>query len=106
MTERDLRVILSQNIRRLCGYRKLSQAEFAEKVDISIPFLIDIENGKKWVSPATLAKIAEALDIQVYELLKPQTVIPDTAVDILEKYKSDILSAFGETVDNVPIYGS
>jgi transcriptional regulator with XRE-family HTH domain len=101
MTEKDLRAILSKNIRKYRGYRKLSQAEFAEKIDISIPFLSDIENGKKWVSPATLAKIADAFKIEAYELLKPETVIPDNAVNILEKYTADIYHVFGETLNKV-----
>ena len=101
MTEKDLRAILSQNIRRFRGFRKLSQADFAEKVDISIPFLSDIENGKKWLSPTTLVKMADALDIDVYELLKPETIIPDNAVNILEKYTADIYKFFGDTLINI-----
>jgi transcriptional regulator with XRE-family HTH domain len=101
MTENDLRSILSQNIRRFRGYRKLSQADFAEKVDISIPFLSDIENGKKWVSPATLVKMADALNIETYELIKPETIIPDNAVNILEKYTADIYKIFGDTLGNI-----
>jgi len=101
MTEKDLRAILSQNIKRYRAYRKLSQADFAEKMDISIPFLSDIENGKKWASPTTLVKIADALDIEVYELLKPESIIPDKAVNILEKYTADIQQIFGETLHNI-----
>ena len=101
MTERDLRVILSQNIRKLRGYRKLSQAEFAEKIDISIPFLSDIENGKKWVSPVTLAKMADAFNIEAYELLKPETIIPDNAVNLLEKYTAEIQKVFGNSLDTI-----
>jgi transcriptional regulator with XRE-family HTH domain len=92
---------LSQNVKRFRGYRKLSQAEFAEKVDISIPFLSDIENGKKWVSPTTLVKIADALNIEVYELLKPEAIIPDNAVNILEKYTADIHQVFEETLNDL-----
>ena len=101
MTEKDLRAIFSQNIRRFRGYRKFSQADFAEEVDISIPFLSDIENGKKWVSSATLLKMANALNIEVYELLKPETIIPDNAVNILEKYTADIYQVFGDTLTNI-----
>jgi len=101
MTEQGLRAILSQNIKRFRGYRKFSQAEFAEKIDISIPFLSDIENGKKWVSPITLVKIADALNIEVYELLKPETVVPDNAVNIIEKYTADIHKIFGENLYNI-----
>jgi transcriptional regulator with XRE-family HTH domain len=101
MTEKDLRAVLSQNIRRFRSYRKLSQADFAEKIDISVPFLSDIENGKKWCSPSTLVKIADALNIETYELLKPDTVIPDNAVNILEKYTADIYRIFGDTLNNI-----
>ena len=101
MTEMDLKAILSQNIRRLRGYHKLSQADLAEKIDISIPFLSDIENGKKWVSPATLLKMADALSIEAYELLKPDTKIPDNAVNLIEKYTAEIYQVFGETLSNI-----
>jgi len=101
MTVKDLRAILSQNIRRYRSYRKLSQADFAEKIDISIPFLSDIENGKKWVSPATLVKMADALNIDAYELLKPETIIPDNAVNILEKYTADIYRIFGDALTTI-----
>jgi transcriptional regulator with XRE-family HTH domain len=101
MKEKDLRVILGQNIRRFRSYRKLSQADFAEKVDISIPFLSDIENGKKWGSPVTLVKMADALNIETYELLKPETIIPDNAVNILEKYTADISRAVGDALNNI-----
>jgi len=101
MTELELRAVLSQNIKRFRSYRKLSQADFAEKINISIPFLSDIENGKKWASPITLVKIADALDIEVYELLKPESIIPDNAVNILEKYTADIHHKFVETLQNI-----
>jgi len=101
MTENDLRTVFSQNIRRIRNYRKLSQADFAEKMDISIPFLSDIENGKKWVSLATLVKMAEALNIEAYELLKPETIMPDNAVNILEKYTADIYQNLGDTLNNI-----
>jgi len=101
MTERDLKAILSQNIKRFRKFRKLSQADFAEKVDISIPFLSDIENGKKWVSPKTLAKIADALDIEVYELLKPKTIISNNTKNILENFSEEIYKAFGDSLDTI-----
>ena len=99
MTEKNLRAILSTNLKRYRNHRKFTQAEFAEKINISIPFLSDIENGKKWVSPNTLAKIADNLNIEVYELLKPEHVLPDNAANIIEKYTDDIYSAFGKMLD-------
>ncbi len=31
-------------------------------------FINDIENGKKWISPATLSKLSETLGVQPYKL--------------------------------------
>jgi transcriptional regulator with XRE-family HTH domain len=98
MDEQDLRYILSINIKRYRNYRQLSQAELAEKLDISIPFLSDIENGKKWVSPRTLAKIADVFNIDAYELLRPEKSMPDNSANIIEKYTDDIYSIIGKTL--------
>jgi transcriptional regulator with XRE-family HTH domain len=101
MDEKDLRAILSANLKRYRGYRKFTQAEFAELIDISIPFLSDIENGKKWVSPHTLAKIADVLHIEAYELLKPENVLPTNAINIIERYSADIHSHFEKVMDDL-----
>ncbi|GAB6393437.1 MAG: XRE family transcriptional regulators [Treponematales bacterium] len=94
MSESDLRAVLSVNLKRYRRFRGLTQAEFAAKIDISIPFLSDIENGKKWVSPYTLVKMAGTLNIEVYELLKPEKLLPDSSINIVEKYTADIYARF------------
>ena len=98
MDESDLRAILSQNLKRYRAYRKFSQAELAEKLDISIPFLSDIENGKKWVSPRTLAKMADVFCIEAYELLRPEETLPDDARNIIDRYTADIAKSFNESL--------
>ena len=74
MTESQLRTIVKTNIRRFRHSRKWTQAELAEKLDISINFLSDIENGKKWMSPASIVKFASILCIEPYELLDQQAL--------------------------------
>ncbi|MDR2185864.1 MAG: helix-turn-helix domain-containing protein [Treponema sp.] len=101
MNEKDLRTILSKNLRRYRNYRKFTQAEFAEKINISIPFLSDIENGKKWVSPHTLVKMADTLHIEAYELLKPENTLPDNDINIIETYTADIYSTFGKILNDL-----
>jgi transcriptional regulator with XRE-family HTH domain len=58
MEERELRGILSANIKRYRGLRDWSQVKLAEKIDISTNFLADIETGKSWISSLTLVKLA------------------------------------------------
>ncbi|MCL2881081.1 MAG: helix-turn-helix transcriptional regulator [Treponema sp.] len=93
--------MLSQNLKKIRSFRKFSQAEFAEKINISIPFLSDIENGKKWVSPATLVKMANALNIEAYELVKPEIIISENTVSLIEDYTADIYKIFGNALDNI-----
>jgi transcriptional regulator with XRE-family HTH domain len=59
---------LGRNIKKLRTHRRYSQAVLAEKADISIIYLINIERLVKYPKPAVLAQIAEGLDVEVYEL--------------------------------------
>jgi transcriptional regulator with XRE-family HTH domain len=74
MTERDLRAILGENIKRYRTLKGLSQAKLSEILEISPNFISDIETGKRWLSSDTLVKLAGALGFEVYEFLKsPET---------------------------------
>ncbi|GHU98107.1 hypothetical protein FACS189483_05690 [Spirochaetia bacterium] len=76
MEDQELRRILSANIKLYRNRREWSQVKLAEKLDISANFLADIETGKSWVSSITLVKLANVLNIEVYELFKPAAVPP------------------------------
>ena len=95
MTERELLKVLSGNIKLYRGRYKWTQSTLAEKIDISINFLSDIENAKKWPSPTTLVKLADIFNIAVYELLKPKDIPPDNFnhIHIMENYTEDIFNA-------------
>ncbi|GHT76900.1 hypothetical protein FACS1894124_8780 [Spirochaetia bacterium] len=85
--EQELRRILSDNIKKFRARRAWSQFNLAEKCDLSTNFLADIEARNTWVSGLTLSKLAKALEIEAYELLKP-----DKGDFILEKHsESDAL---------------
>jgi len=70
---RDLRKILSENIRKNRVALHISQEKLAESADISMPYIRDIEYCKTWVSDKTLSKIARALNVEAYELLMPES---------------------------------
>jgi transcriptional regulator with XRE-family HTH domain len=79
MEGREVRAVLAKNLKLYCGLRAMSQAALAEKAGISIPFLSDIERGNKWPYMETLINIANALKIDVYELLKPTETGPNAS---------------------------
>jgi transcriptional regulator with XRE-family HTH domain len=108
MTEADLRQILSKNIKSFRSQRSLSQSELAEKADISIPFLSNIERAIKWPHPETLVRIAKALDVEVFMLFRKKIPAPPANVrNTLARYKKDIsvslhkavASAIDSTID-------
>ena len=104
MTENQLRTIVSTNIRRFRDYRKWTQAEFAEKLDISVNFLSDIENGKKWISPASIVKFAAVLNIEPYELFKPaETPAPSVSI-LFSKYNEEVVKAVSDSLKRVYSY--
>ncbi|MDR1323538.1 MAG: helix-turn-helix domain-containing protein [Candidatus Margulisbacteria bacterium] len=82
--------ILGANVKQFRERLELSQAELAEKAEISIPFLSDVERGKKWISLYTMLKLANVFQVEIYELLKPLTGWPANSAYLLEKYHEDI----------------
>jgi len=66
---RDLRKILSQNIKSIRQTLHISQANLAEYAGISLPYLADIERCRTWVSDKTLQNLANALNREPWELL-------------------------------------
>ena len=89
MDEEKLRTILSQNIKRFRQRKGLSQAKLAEKMEISTNYLSDIERKRGWVSPFSLIKLANALEIEVFELFRPQESIQPDVKNTINTYLND-----------------
>ena len=104
MTESQLRDIVRANIRRYRNYRKWTQAELAEKLDISINFLSDIENGKKWISPASMVKFASVLNVEPFELFKPADMPSSTVSTFLAKYNDEVMQAVSASIKKIFSY--
>jgi transcriptional regulator with XRE-family HTH domain len=59
---------LGRRVRHERQDRHLSVRGFARQVGVSAPFVTDIEAGRRWPSPATLARIAHVLGVPLAEL--------------------------------------
>lgn len=73
MTEKELSDIYVKNLKKYRNEKQISQEKLSEKASISPSFLSDIENGKKWGSFETLVSLANALEVEPYELLLPNS---------------------------------
>ena len=106
---KDLRKILSQNIRNARGLLHISQAKLAESAGLSVSHIVDIEYCKTWVSDIALNNIAKALNLEAYELLLPEKTeknIDDDQVlkriaDIVKRKKILLRQKSGEIIDDL-----
>ena len=106
MTEQQLHETLSQNIKK---YRKgkYTQEQLAEKIGVSSQNINDIEGKRRWPRESTLIKIADALEIEVYQLFIPNDLsnIQIETTDENEKIRTTIqqqlFSDFRKSMNNM-----
>ena len=68
MGGQEVKKAFGKNIKTLRAQRQFSQADLAERADISITFLSNIERGLKFPKPEILYQIAVSLEVEIYEL--------------------------------------
>ena len=98
MKKEQLRTVLGSNLRKFRGRREWSQMELAEKADISMHFLSEIERGNKWPYPETLQNLADAIGVEVYELFRPENENDPGMDKYMERFSKDVMIAVEESV--------
>ena len=96
MTEKELRKILGQNIKKRRVHKDWTQELLAEKIDVSKNTISEIETGQKFARPKTLVCLAGIFETDVYELFKPENVFPDKVTDVFIKYNEKIKEVLDE----------
>jgi transcriptional regulator with XRE-family HTH domain len=89
MDGRVIKATLGKNIKFLRSRKEFTQAALAEKADISIIFLSSIERGTKYPKPDVLARIANALEVEVFELFKGD-LVPSDSKELITRLSEDI----------------
>ncbi len=69
--------VFARNVRIFREIRGLTQAQLAEKVEISVNFLSLIEGERKFPSPQVVDRFISALDLQTHQLFQ-ESVDPGT----------------------------
>ena len=88
--EQELKAAFGKNIKIRRDRKGWSQEELAEKAEVSRNTISDIENGDKFARAKTLVLLAKAFETEVYELLKPQGILPDKYKDIFSGYCEEV----------------
>jgi transcriptional regulator with XRE-family HTH domain len=101
MDGKEICVLLGQAVKRLRGRNEWTQEFLAEKLEISANFLSNIENGKAWVSPTTILKLALVFKVEPHELFMPErNLSPDTR-DLLFRYTHELEESIGILLDRL-----
>jgi len=100
MGGQEIKTTLGKNIKFLRLRRQYSQADLAEKVDISITFLSNIERGLKFPKPAILSQIADGLGVDVYELFKTD-VAPGGDKELISRLSEDMAQRVNQAMEGV-----
>jgi transcriptional regulator with XRE-family HTH domain len=97
----EIRGVLAKNIKSYRENRLWSQADLASYSEISVPFLSEIERGNKWPFPDTLAKIANALNVQIIDLFREGETLSNKEADFTNMVIKEIFIAQKMAADNV-----
>ena len=85
----SIRSLFARNLRRLRGIAKLSQINLASEAGLTHNFINDIENGKKWVSPESIAKLAIALKAEPYQFFISDPKWNNQGAELFSLYLND-----------------
>ena len=88
MEIKELHEIYSENIKRFRTQKGLKQDVLAEKVDLSEKYISDLETGRRIGSFETLVALANALEVEPYELLLP----PQTSISYDTNRTKDLMN--------------
>ena len=100
MNGQELKAILGKNVKFFRYRNEYSQADLAEKINISITFLSNIERGLKFPKPDIITRIADGLEIDVYELFKTD-IIPENNKEIISRLSEDMTNKVNLAINDV-----
>jgi len=91
----NLKLQLGQRIKELRKAKNLTQEELAEKIGIGTPNISYFENGKFTPTLETMQKIANVLDVEIYELymFKSQKSYSDIKKELLTAIDTSEITA-------------
>ena len=76
ITKQKIKTIFGTNLKRFRLQKKLSQAKLAEKIDVYINTISEMERGIHFTNDEYLARLSNCLEIETYELFLPENITP------------------------------
>ncbi len=97
-----------ERLKRLRTARNLSQTKLAQLADLNPATVNQIERGAREASPATLRKLADALEVTLYELMEdeapkveaPHSPEPEKASEEERRYLRALFGSWAHHIDD------
>jgi transcriptional regulator with XRE-family HTH domain len=96
----EIRELFSKNLKQLRHRCNLSQLALSVKAGLAHNFVNDIENSKKWVSPNTIAKLAEVLDVEPGVFFQANPLNPPE-IQKIRSYLDELNKQFAQAVGEI-----
>jgi transcriptional regulator with XRE-family HTH domain len=96
----EIKTLFGKNVKYFRFHRRLSQSELAEKADISVTFLSNIERGKMFPKVETLSRLTESLGVDVSELFKPDIIGEDNK-KVISRLSEDLANRVNTALEDV-----
>ncbi len=100
----ELKEIYTINLRTFRKNKKMNQAELSEKIGITEKFYNDIETGRKWGSFDTIVDIANALEVEPYELFLPSGAVISHNERRTQALMKQLRNNFNDLVDTMETF--
>jgi transcriptional regulator with XRE-family HTH domain len=100
MDIQEIKDIFGRNVKHFRFHRQLSQSALAEKADISVTFLSNIERGKMFPKVETLSRLTESLGVEVFELFRTD-IVPKNQEKVMVRLSEDLKGTIISALDGV-----
>jgi transcriptional regulator with XRE-family HTH domain len=90
----EIRRLFARNLKRIRELQNISQLQLSVMTGLTHNFINDIENCKKWISPDSLAKFAETLQVQPFQFFLSEFLTAEYEADRLSVYREDLEDTF------------
>jgi transcriptional regulator with XRE-family HTH domain len=90
----DIARLFGKNLKRIRNSKKISQMTLANMADLTHNFINEIENGRKWVSSDTIARLAAILEAEPFQFFIPDRVEGNINTEIFQEYINEMIVSF------------
>ena len=101
MDGHELKSLFATNLKRLRTEQGLSQLALATELEMATNFINDLEQQRKGISIDSIARIAEALAVEPFELFLPLEDLSPKTQKLLARYTDELVAATEKAIRSV-----